>query len=63
MSHHHVGVKAQGSVDADFGQVATEEGGKPSTFSRVHKKKYDVVIRHEFLEGFDVFAYLLNSFH
>ena len=50
MSHNHVCVKAEGSIDTDLGVVTTEEGGQPATLSSVHQQEHHVMVLDQLLQ-------------
>ena len=62
MSHNHVGVKPQCSVDANLRVYRTEKCWKPSTLSRIHQQEDDVMRFDEHFHGFHVLSSLCYSF-
>ena len=58
MSHDHVSVKAEGSVDTDLGVVTTEEGGQPATLSSVHQQEHHVMVLDQLLQSLHLLGHL-----
>ena len=50
MPHHHVSVKPQGCINAEFWVGPAEECGEPPTLPRIHEEKYSIVARHQPLQ-------------
>ena len=59
MSHDHVCVKAEGSVDTDLGVVTTEEGGQPATLSSVHQQEHHVMVLDQLLQSLHLLGHLV----
>ena len=60
MSHDHVSVKAEGSVDTDLGVVTTEEGGQPATLSSVHQQEHHVMVLDQLLQSLHLLGHLVH---
>ena len=60
MSHDHVCVKAEGSVDTDLGVVTTEEGGQPATLSSVHQQEHHVMVLDQLLQSLHLLGHLVH---
>ena len=50
MPHHHVSVKPQGCINAEFWVGPAEECGEPPTLPRIHEEKYSIVAHHQPLQ-------------
>ena len=59
MSHDHVCVKAEGSIDTDLGVVTTEEGGQPATLSSVHQQEHHVMVLDQLLQSLHLLGHLV----
>ena len=60
MSHDHVRVKAEGSVDTDLGVVTTEEGGQPATLSSVHQQEHHIMVLDQLLQSLHLLGHQLS---
>ena len=60
MSHDHVSVKAEGSVDTDLGVVTTEEGGQPATLSSVHQQEHHIMVLDQLLQSLHLLGHLVH---
>lgn len=50
MPHHHVSVKPQGCINAEFWVGPAQECGKPPTLPCIHEEKYSIVAHHQPLQ-------------